>query len=75
MCGSFTNKNIVVSLQAIFWKGARVVEEARLESVYTSQAYHGFESRPFREVFHNVNFKWLVSRGMRMSFGIFLFFE
>ena len=30
------------------WKGARVVEEARLESVYTSKAYHGFESRPFR---------------------------
>ena len=57
------------------WKGARVVEEARLESVYTSKAYHGFESRPFREVFHNVNFIWLVSRGMRMSFGIFLFFE
>ena len=31
-----------------YWKGARVVEEARLESVYTSKAYHGFESRPFR---------------------------
>ncbi len=31
-------------------KGARVVEEARLESVYTSKAYHGFESRPFRFV-------------------------
>ena len=52
-----------------------MVEEARLESVYTSKAYHGFESRPFREVFHNVNFKWLVSRGMRMSFEIFLFFD
>ena len=25
-----------------------MVEEARLESVYTSKAYHGFESRPFR---------------------------
>ena len=33
MYGSATNKNIVVSLQANFWKGARVVEEARLESV------------------------------------------
>ena len=26
-----------------------MVEEARLESVYTSNAYHGFESRPFRK--------------------------
>ncbi len=26
-----------------------MVEEARLESVYTSKAYHGFESRPFRK--------------------------
>ena len=29
-------------------RGARVVEEARLESVYTSKAYHGFESRSLR---------------------------
>ena len=28
--------------------GARVAEEARLESVYTSKAYPEFESRPFR---------------------------
>ena len=27
---------------------ARVVEEARLESVYTSKAYRGFESPSFR---------------------------
>ncbi len=26
------------------WSDARVVEEARLESVYTSKAYRGFES-------------------------------
>ena len=31
-------------------KGARVVEEARLESVYTSKAYQGFESPSFREI-------------------------
>ncbi len=31
------------------WKGARVVEEARLESVYTSKAYQGFESPSFRK--------------------------
>ena len=30
-------------------RGARVVEEARLESVYTPKAYHGFESRSLRE--------------------------
>ena len=29
-------------------KGARVAEEARLESVYTSKAYRGFESPSFR---------------------------
>ena len=32
------------------WRGARVVEEARLESVYTSKGYHEFESRSLREV-------------------------
>ncbi len=30
------------------WKGARVVEEARLESVYTPKGYQGFESPSFR---------------------------
>ena len=29
-------------------KGARVVEEARLESVYTAKLYQGFESPSFR---------------------------
>ncbi len=32
-------------------KDARVVEEARLESVYTSKAYPGFESPSFRKDF------------------------
>ena len=31
-------------------RGARVVEEARLESVYTPKGYHEFESRSLREV-------------------------
>lgn len=31
-----------------FWRDARVVEEARLESVYTPKAYRGFESRFLR---------------------------
>ena len=31
-------------------RGARVVEEARLESVYTPKAYHGFESRSLRNI-------------------------
>ncbi len=30
------------------WRDARVVEEARLESVYTPKAYRGFESRFLR---------------------------
>ena len=30
-------------------KGARVAEEARLESVYTSKAYRGFESPSLRQ--------------------------
>lgn len=29
-------------------RGARVVEEARLESVYTPKGYRGFESRSLR---------------------------
>ena len=30
-------------------RGARVVEEARLESVYTPKGYHEFESRSLRK--------------------------
>ena len=43
----------VASSMRRFRKGARVVEEARLESVYTSKAYQGFESPSFR-----VSNKW-----------------
>lgn len=32
----------------INWRDARVVEEARLESVYTPKAYRGFESLSLR---------------------------
>ena len=31
------------------WRGGRAVEGARLESVYTSKAYRGFESHPLRQ--------------------------
>ena len=31
------------------WRDARVAEEARLESVYTSKAYPGFESPSLRK--------------------------
>lgn len=31
------------------WRGARVAEEARLESVYTPKGYRGFESRSLRK--------------------------
>ncbi len=30
------------------WRGARVAEEARLESVYTPKGYRGFESLSLR---------------------------
>ena len=37
------------------WRGARVVEEARLESVYTPKVYHGFESRSLRIKIMRIN--------------------
>ena len=44
-------KNVERSLRLIGKRrGARVVEEARLESVYTPKAYHGFESRSLRNI-------------------------
>ena len=33
------------------WRDGRAVEGARLESVYTSKAYRGFESLPLRQTF------------------------
>jgi hypothetical protein len=32
----------------LLWRDGRVVEGARLESVYTSKGYRGFESRSLR---------------------------
>jgi hypothetical protein len=32
-----------------YWRDVRVVEGARLESVYTSKAYRGFESLSLRQ--------------------------
>ena len=40
---------------ARFWRDARVVEEARLESVYTPKGYHEFESRSLRIIFLHFN--------------------
>src|SRR3972149_462067 len=37
----------------INWRGGRVVEGARLESVYTLKAYRGFESLSLRQIKHN----------------------
>ena len=53
-------------------RGARVVEEARLESVYTPKAYHGFESRSLRsEKKHTMKklFAILAVMGV-LSFGM-----
>ena len=38
----------LIVLAIIVWRGVRVVEGARLESVYRSQAYRGFESPSLR---------------------------
>ena len=38
-------------------RGARVVEEARLESVYTSKGYREFESHLLRKIALNVRLK------------------
>ena len=45
-------------------RGARVAEEARLESVCASKAYRGFESLSLREsnYFDKLNFKLLNNR-------------
>lgn len=51
---------IPLFLQSIKKRGVRVVEGARLESVYRSKAYRGFESRPLRQI------KWLNHRQNRV---------
>ena len=43
-------------------KGARVAEEARLESVYTSKAYRGFESPSFRKLFNVLFLNFFIVR-------------
>ena len=44
-----------------YWRDARVAEEARLESVYTSKAYPGFESPSLRLKSSNENIREFVS--------------
>ena len=49
------------------WSGARVAEEARLESVCTPKAYRGFESPSLRDKhanYHLVSVFVLISRIM-----------
>ena len=41
-------------IECYFERGGRVVEGARLESVYTPQGYRGFESLPLQ---NDINFK------------------
>ena len=45
ICTRFQNEDVNVSPKR---RDARVVEEARLESVYTPKVYRGFESRSLR---------------------------
>ena len=46
-------KNLYFS--GLNWRGARVAEEARLESVCTPKAYRGFESLSLRTSYLHVN--------------------
>ena len=58
-----TNHRLASSLQRLatgvvfrpYWRGVRVVEGARLESVYRLIAYRGFESRSLRQIQHPKN--------------------
>jgi hypothetical protein len=43
-----------------YWRGVRVVEGARLESVYRSKAYRGFESLSLR---NKVKEEWMRTLG------------
>ncbi len=50
-CGSHFFCNLhPISERGVYWRDARVVEEARLESVYTSKGYPGFESPSLRRM-------------------------
>lgn len=42
------------------WRDARVVEEARLESVYTPKAYRGFESRFLRQKYERTKINMYI---------------
>ena len=50
-CGSHFFCNLhPISERGVYWRDARVVEEARLESVYTPKGYPGFESPSLRRM-------------------------
>ena len=42
-------RNFIILRFPTKWRGGRVVEGARLESVYTPQGYRGFESLSLRK--------------------------
>ncbi len=44
------NEESDLSLRSLQWRRVRVVEGARLESVYTSKAYREFESLRLRQI-------------------------
>ena len=53
------SERVVTVYPVEIWRGVRVVEGARLESVCTLIAYRGFESLPLRQI----NEKGAPSRG------------
>ncbi len=49
-------------------RGGRVVEGARLESVYTPKGYRGFESLPLRPDFSGLNKQWKTESSILLTF-------
>ena len=49
------------------WRGAGVVELARLESVCTPKGYRGFESLSLRKVLYKTDGVWNVEFGFEPS--------
>jgi hypothetical protein len=44
-----------ISARLYYWRDVRVVEGARLESVYTPKGYRGFESHSLRKRVNTLN--------------------
>ena len=53
-CAARDGLVVIWERKADYWRGVRVVEGARLESVCTFIAYRGFESLPLRHIINDL---------------------